>query len=314
MMFAILRLPDMKHTRLRVVLVLLACTTSPLWAETPVASNTPGVTARRPLTMVVMDPLAEPLSCPCVKGYAQRKYDELASYLQQQLGRPVTVVFNESLVKALHGDAAGSADLVIGKQSVVRADAKQAGRKLIAIARLTGKDGKTTQTGLIVVPKADPAKIITDLKGYRIVFGPTECDEKHAAALALLEANGIDPPARPETSAACSDGATRILELGPQVRAAAVISSYAKPLLEGCGTIDRGALRVVGETSPVPFVAALVDARLPVAVRQGLTRALLDVASHPQLCHDLESLLGFVAVTQQPGPSAASDHTTVKKK
>jgi hypothetical protein len=34
------------------------------------------------LTIVVMDPLALPLSCPCVKGYAQRKYETLAEYQQ----------------------------------------------------------------------------------------------------------------------------------------------------------------------------------------------------------------------------------------
>jgi ABC-type phosphate/phosphonate transport system substrate-binding protein len=314
MMFGILKLLVCQHTRLRVVLVLLACTASPLWAETAVADNAARGTAGGPLTMVVMDPLALPLSCPCVKGYAQRKYDRLADYLQQQLGRPVRVVFNESLVKALRTDAAGKADLVIGKDSVVRADAKRAGRNLTAVARLTGKDGATTQTGLIVVPATDPARTVTDLKGYRIIFGPAECDEKHAAALALLKSNGIDPPARPETSAACSDGATRILELGHQVRAAAVISSYAKPLLEGCGTIDRGALRVVAETQPVPFVTALVDRRLPAAVRQELTRALLNIASQPQLCRDLETLLGFVAIAQQPGPAATANHSAVKKK
>ena len=26
-------------------------------------------------TLIVMDPLAAPLSCPCVEGYAQRKYE-----------------------------------------------------------------------------------------------------------------------------------------------------------------------------------------------------------------------------------------------
>jgi hypothetical protein len=31
-----------------------------------------------PLTMIVMDPLAAPLACPCVKGYAQRDYEKLA--------------------------------------------------------------------------------------------------------------------------------------------------------------------------------------------------------------------------------------------
>ena len=32
--------------------------------------------------MVVMDPLALPLSCPCVKGYAQRNYDKLGEKLE----------------------------------------------------------------------------------------------------------------------------------------------------------------------------------------------------------------------------------------
>ena len=57
-----------------------------------------------PLTMVVMDPLALPLSCPCVQGYAQRDYDKLAEKLSRELGRPVNVVFNESLKSALEGD------------------------------------------------------------------------------------------------------------------------------------------------------------------------------------------------------------------
>jgi len=38
--------------------------------------------------------------------------------------------------------------------------------------------------------------------------------------------------------------------------AATVISSYAQPLLEGCGTIKKGDLRVIGETDPMPFVVA----------------------------------------------------------
>ena len=48
-------------------------------AETP---KQPAVTASKPavepLSLIVMDPLAAPLSCPCVAGYAQRKYEVLA--------------------------------------------------------------------------------------------------------------------------------------------------------------------------------------------------------------------------------------------
>ena len=78
------------------------------------------------LTLVVMDPLAKPLSCPCVQGYAQRDYELLAARLERDLKRPITIVFNESLQAALDGDAKGRADIVVGKHSVVLYDAARA--------------------------------------------------------------------------------------------------------------------------------------------------------------------------------------------
>src|SRR5207248_4045914 len=49
---------------------------------------------------------------------------------------------------------------------------------LTPLAALSGKDGKTTQTGLVVVPAADPALLVSDLKGYRILFGPSDRSEE----------------------------------------------------------------------------------------------------------------------------------------
>jgi len=247
------------------------------------------------LTMVVMDPLALPLSCPCVKGYAQRNYEKLGQYLEKLTDRPVRVAFDESLLKALRTKTDGKADIVIGKQSVVKADVKKAGRAFTHVAALTGKDGKTTQMGLVVVPSQDPAKKLSDLKGYRIIFGPEECDEKHSAALALLRQNGVIPPTNLETCSACSDGASSILELGPEVRAATVISSYAAPLLEGCGTIKKGDLRVLGTTDPVPFVAAFVADSLPASDREAIVQALLKVGEQADLLAALETKSGFEA-------------------
>jgi len=112
------------------------------------------------LSMVVMDPLAEPLSCPCVKGYAQRKYEKLAEFLSEQLGQPVHVTFAESFEKALAKESCKSIDIAIGKDSVVRSDARTAKMTVKPVARLTGKDGLATQHGLIVVRMADPAKQI----------------------------------------------------------------------------------------------------------------------------------------------------------
>lgn len=264
-----------------------------------------------PLTLVVMDPLAKPLSCPCVKGYAQRDYDQLAKFLSRRLKRPVETHYSESLLQALELKTGGAADLVIGKDSVVRSESQRGPVPLVPVAQLTGKNGKTTQTGLIVVPAKDPAQSVADLKGYRLILGPAECDEKHAAILALLKKHDVPAPAELETCSSCSDGATLILEAGEGVRGAAVISSYAQPLLEGCGTVKKGDLRVVGETEPVPFVSAFVRSSLPDAVREQLVAALLEVGEELRLCQQIETRRGFVAY---PAPGGAVETSAAKKK
>jgi ABC-type phosphate/phosphonate transport system substrate-binding protein len=266
------------------------------------------------LTMVVMDPLAKELSCPCVQGYAQRDYNQFAEWLSKQLGRRVEIVFSESLVTALKDDPNARADIVIGKQSVVRYDAAKLGRAYQRTALLSGKDGATTQTGLIVVATGDPAKTVADLKDYRLIFGPADCDEKSSAAVALLKAHGVAVSATMETAAGCEEGAVKILELPAGERGAAVISSYAHPLLEGCGTVPKGAIRVVGETAPVPFVAAFVAADLPDDLRKQITASFILSAHEPLLCFAIESKRGFVAVADDAATETATPTTAAIKK
>ncbi|MGE3776803.1 MAG: PhnD/SsuA/transferrin family substrate-binding protein [Pirellulaceae bacterium] len=253
------------------------------------------------LLMVVMDPLAKPLSCPCVAGYAQRDYEKLAAVLRDRLHRDIQLVFNESLVAALKNGASLKPELVIGKRSVVLHDAQKAKLPLKAVASLTSKEGVTTQRGLLVVPSQDPAKTVADLNGYRIFFGPAECDEKHAAALRLLGDHGISPSAKLETAIACDEGAINILELAEKgERACAVISSYAKPLLEGCGQVPKGALRIVGETEEVPFVTAFINESTDRQLQRAIEAALLDAAARDfALRRALESKRGFVPVTSE---------------
>jgi ABC-type phosphate/phosphonate transport system substrate-binding protein len=247
------------------------------------------------LVVVVSDPLAGPLSCTCVKGYGQRDYDKLGKYLEGKLGRPVKVVFAETLTAALQRKTGGRADVVIGKESVVRAQAKTNKLAMTRIAALTGKDGAVTQTGLVVVAAADPALTADALKDYRILFGPADADEQHAAALELLSDLNVPVPAVPETCVASTEGATRVLALNKLgVKAAAVIPSYAPPLLEGCGKIRKGDLRVVGQTDPVPFVAAFVTDRVSASDQAAIAAALLGIGRLPELCSALETKSGFI--------------------
>lgn len=261
-------------------------------------------TKQGPLTLVVMDPLAAPLACDCVQGYAQRKYEQLGAFLTQRLGRPVNVHWSESLPKALKEQTSGRADIVIGKHSVVLHDAREAKRKLQPAAALTGADGSTTQTGLLVVRSADPALEVRDLAGYRILFGPADCDEKSLAPQTLLRQHGVKLPENIETAPACSTAAGMLVELDPDVKAAAVISSYAEPLLEGCGTIKKGDLRVVGVSDPVPFITAFLSTDLASREQSQITAALLAAGLEPELLIALETAEGFVEYQPLPPPGS----------
>jgi ABC-type phosphate/phosphonate transport system substrate-binding protein len=255
-----------------------------------------------PLRLAVMDPLAKQLSCPCVQGYAQRDYEELAAFLGEALGREVKVAFGESL-DAFQGEGF---DLVIGKRSVIAADAGRLGFDVVPVAALAGKDGLTTQRGLVIVRGDDPAQAIADLKGHRIMLGPADCDEKHAAARALFAAAGIEVPPDGPTAGSCTIGAAAVVEAAAKGHppTAGVISSYAAPLLEGCGTIKKGDIRVVGETAEVAFITAFVSGEVEPADRERILAALLETKSLPLLQLAIESQGGFQPLPRDDAPAA----------
>lgn len=262
--------------------------------DTPSRASSKAASA---LTLVVMDPLSKPLSCDCVRGYAQREYTLLADHLQKSLGRPVNVVWFESLSDALD-ETGGKADLVIGKHSVVQMQGKQAELSLRPVARLTDGEGEVTQHGLIVVRQDDSAKQIADLSGYRVFFGDASAEEKAAAAEQVIQAAGVSVPEDRERFGACSVAAVKLVELPDDVKAAAVISSYAEPLLSGCGSIKPDDLRILGRTKEVPFVTAFVSESLADADRSAIADALMTAGEQPEILVGLETLAGFIEWTE----------------
>lgn len=247
------------------------------------------------LVVVVTDPLAAPNSCPCVEGFAQRDYDKLGKFLEAKLNRPVAVFYADSLAGALAKKTNGKCDLVIGKDSVVRAHGPESKFTVTHLAALEGKDGKITQTGYVCVAAADKAVAPGDLKGYTILFGSKAADEKHAAAIRLIKEAGVPLPEKLTTAPTCTDAATTALERAKGgEKVAAVISSYAKLLLEGCGTIKKGDLRLIGETDEVPFIACFATNTLPESECAAVKAALLAVGADKALCKVLETKGGFV--------------------
>ncbi len=243
-------------------------------------------------TIVVMDPMAGPLACDCVKGYAQRKYEKLADYLQAKTKQSFRVVWSESLADAIDGPAAGKAHFVFGKDSVVRAAAAKVKIPLEPMAQLTDMKGSVMQHGLFVVRSECPAATLLDLENYEVLWGPEDCDEKYAAPRAALKESEVVTKDGP-ICASCSVAAKQLMEMDAQAKAVAVISSYAAPLLEGCGTIKKGDLKVVGASSEVPFIIGFADSRMPSDIRRTISEALLAMKS-TEMLKAMETKEGFV--------------------
>ncbi len=267
------------------VLALAGCEKSePVDAET-----------RPALNIVVMDPLSDRLACDCVEGYAQRQYDNLAKFLGKQLSQKIWIRYGESLSEILRVNP-GRVDLIIGKSSIVKYDMGETGISAHPIAARTDNSGSTKTTGLFVVRENDKAKIIDDLDGYKIMFGPQWETEKSVAAIKTLKFKGVSISKEKLRGSTCNTSALAVIEKDAD---AAVISSYTLALLEGCSTIDKGQLKVIGKTDGVDFITVFAANSLSPNSEEEIIGALLAVKNDKQLLKQMESRNGFVRIDGQ---------------
>lgn len=268
-------------------------------------------TTNQELVLIVMDPMARELACACIRGYAQRDYAKLAAVLEKELRQPVLVEFSDNLGDSMAKFRPHRDIVVIGKDSVVKHDAEPAGLNCRPVAQLTGLDGTTTLTGLFVAKSSDRTTSLKALGGRKILFGLENEEEKHGAALAALRAAGVTPPERPETRDSCSDAAHDLMDSSESPPPVAVISSYALALLEGCGSIKKGDLKVVGKTEPVPFITAFLADSMDAEKQKRLVGALLATKANSSLLQSIESKGGFLPVAapveKTPPPTGALD-------
>jgi ABC-type phosphate/phosphonate transport system substrate-binding protein len=245
-------------------------------------------------TIVVTDPLALPLACSCVQGYAQRKYEKLADYLQKKLGKSVRVVWGESIANAKSEQGLGKKTIFIGKDSVVRQDTQKLKVNISAVAQLTDINGSVNQRGVFVVRRGNPAVSLIDLEGYRVLWGPDKCDEKSAAPKSKLKELEIETSGE-EVCETCSVAAKKLVEDSDSTKVVGVISSYAEKLLTGCGTIEKGSLRIIGESDAVPFISVFVSDQVTAIETTAIIESLSSIRDSKELLEALESKSGFVA-------------------
>jgi outer membrane protein assembly factor BamB/ABC-type phosphate/phosphonate transport system substrate-binding protein len=257
------------------------------------------------IILVVMDPLAKELACACVKGYGQRDYRKLAARLEKALKQSVSVEFSDDLSETMALAKLGQQVIVVGEQSRMVQSAKKAELKCHPICELTDPDGNTTLTGSFIGKASDSARELKDLGGRKVFFGLAESDENHAATRAALRAAGVESPAVLEKHASYSDAALDILDSGSALSPVAVIPSYALRLLEGCGSVKPGELKVIGATQPLPFITVFVADNIPAEKEQKILKTLLDIKSDAKLLKAMESRDGFRPVKANSGGSQA---------
>jgi outer membrane protein assembly factor BamB len=243
----------------------------------------------RPLSILVMDPLSLQLSCACVKGTGQRRYDALAEHLKTTLRRKVTLVFDESLALGMKRNTRPF-DLIVGKDAMVRFDADNAKMNLRPIAALTGRDGRTELSGVFIVRSDSGLKNFNQLAGKVIALGPVEEAETNGAVRRQLKHTGLLKNTR---LIECGSIDSAALMVHDGEADAAVVSDFLPPLLEGCGKLDKGSVRTIGNTAGVPFIRVFAAAEMPAAEENQIVAALLGAGGKPELLDLLESGSGF---------------------
>lgn len=260
-----------------------------------------------PIVLVVMDPLSKELACACVEGHGQRDYRKLAAYLKAGLGRDVEIEFSDDLAETLAVVGEGREVIVIGERSLVTHGAEQAGLKARPVCELSGRDGSTTDTALFIARADDPAKNLKDIGGRKVLVGLAEADARHAVTLAALREADPKPPAEPQRRPAGIEVALDVLDSSATPPPVAVIPSYMLRLVEGCGSVNPGDLKVIGGTNAVPFITAFVSDNIAPETQAAIRDRLLSVKNDSALLKQMESRDGFKPVDSSAEPRSVRE-------
>jgi outer membrane protein assembly factor BamB len=298
----------MKHWYQGGVFCLGAVGLATLLATGCVGNKSSAQREAQPLLLVVMDPLAKELACACVKGYGQRDYRKLAAHLGTALDQRVAVEFSDDLAESLKLAGPGQEVIVVGERSFIVSSAKRAALACQPVCELTDPEGYTTVGGLFVVPAKDAAAELKDVAGREIIFGLSDTEANHGAVANALRVAGADS-AKLEKRPVYTDAALDVLDSRATPPPVAVIPGYGLRLLEGCGSITPGDLKVIGKTQPQPFITVFVADHIPATKKQKIVTTLLGLKADAQLLKAMESRDGFKPMETKSagGPQARAN-------
>ncbi len=127
-----------------------------------------------------------------------RRFDPLAAYLGERLGRPVQVTVAASYDDTLRQIGAGEADIAfLGPAPYVRLVDEYGPKRLLARLEV---NGEPTFHGYVVTREDSPIDSLDDLAGHAFAFGDAQSTMSHLVPRAMLIEAGV-PVARLARSA-----------------------------------------------------------------------------------------------------------------
>jgi outer membrane protein assembly factor BamB/ABC-type phosphate/phosphonate transport system substrate-binding protein len=226
--------------------------------------------------------------------------------LEKALKQKVKIEFSDDLADSLAGGSPKQELIVIGDQSLVAAGANKAGMKCHAICALTDLDGNNTMSASVVARSGDPVKELKQISGRNVLFGVPVADAKYAACLAMLRAAALERPIVPEQRGSYSEAALDMLDSQSSPPPLAVIPSYALRMLEGCGSVQPGSLKVIAKTDPVPFITVFLSDSAPADKEKQVVDALFAMKGDSKLLKAMESRDGFIVGKSQKSGAAVT--------
>jgi len=191
----------------------------------------------------------------------------LRDYLQQASGRRVDMVTAPDYRTYHERVRAGDYDIIFLAPHLARLAEKESQYQRIAMTRYHIQ-------GVIVVPKASPARRVADLRGKTLAV-PTSAAFTHALALELLRRHGLEPG---------RDVTLRELDHNQNSMAAplrgdadAAVTGILLWTKEG----DHDRMRVLAETRAVPGFLLMAHPRLPAATVARLRKITGEFADTP---------------------------------
>ncbi len=175
--------------------------------------------------------------------------------------------------------------------------------------------GKTSEVGLIVVPKNSPIKKISDLKGKGFVFGPYGDAYRFYNVLMLFKASKFPVAELKDASYSEDDvSAVRRVLLG-WADAAVVTETWWQTTSDK--TLDlskllKDELRIIGKTKPVPEYVWAVTETVDAKVRDKVVKVLTKTISHKNNVLAGFKAKGFVPVEEKTLASYCKELQRVK--